>query len=152
MTAESIQITAGTSLPFAFALFVQWVGGKVEVFARRSIKSFDAGVKLTPAGEQVPVAFSLYLYDHLSFIFGGFTAVVSCISFTLIGQRPLLAAVGSIVGTAPLLWWVIMWQGLSHTEIQGTRGKAMRSVGWSVIFVVWALALYAQMYPLHAST
>ena len=152
MSIDDLQTGIGTSLPFAFAFFVLWVGGKVNVFARRAIKSFDAGIELTPSGEQVPVAFSTYLYDHLSYMFGGFTAVVSCVSLTLIAQRPLLAALGAVVGLVPLIAWVVLWQSLSEEEIRGTKGRGMRISSWSMIVVVWGLSLYAQLFPLHPGT
>jgi len=137
------------SLPFTLSIVTQVLRRGVRTYAQRIVKaSTQEGLNLSSGVERFSVDLAVQVYSHLSFVFSLLMSSISCIGYTILSARPTLAAVGATVLVLLLPWWIIQWQGLSATELQGAKGKPMRAAAWTTVFLLWWVTLYAKFFPL----
>jgi hypothetical protein len=135
------------SLPFALLIAIKLLNPKIRVYVERMATIYGKNVNISHNVEQFGIDLTVQTYLHLSFIFNLLTSSISCIAFTILCARPMLAAVGATAIVLLLPWWIIRWQGLSATELQGPEGRPMRISAWGVIFLLWGVTLYAKFSP-----
>lgn len=138
------------SLPFGLSIVTKLLSHEVRAYAERMAKIYGKDLNISHSVEQFGVDLAVQTYLHLSFVFSLLMSAISCIAYTILTARPMLAAVGATALVLLLPWWIIRWQGLSATELQGPEGRPMRVSAWVVIFLLWGVTLYAKLVPLQS--
>lgn len=136
------------SLPFGLSIVLQLLNSGVRAYAKRSARfTIPKTINVTESIENLCVDLAVHTYLHLSFIFGVIMSSVSCIAYTVLSARPLIAAIGAVALIVLIPTWLIRWQGLSASQLEGKEGKPMKRAAWWTIVFLWLLTVYARFYP-----
>jgi hypothetical protein len=141
MTDELIAV----SLPFVISIIMQVLQPGVRAYAERAtLITFPKSIYLSDEYKKLCVDLAVHTYVHLSFVFSVLLSSVSCIGYTILSKKPILAAAGAVALITFIPFWLINWQGLTASELQGSKGRVMRRCSWGTIIVLWILTVYAR--------
>jgi hypothetical protein len=136
------------SLPFCLSIVIQLLKPGIKIYARRAARIvFPTSMSVDTTVESLCVDLAVHVYLHLSFIFGILMSSISCVGYTILSQRPIVAGAGAAVSIFLIPWWLIHWQGMPASDLHGKKGKPMRVWTWIAIIVLWALTIYARFFP-----
>lgn len=135
------------SLPFALSVVVKLVNHLLRGYAERMVKINLQDHNTSERVRQFAVDLAVQTYLQLSFVLSLLMSSISCIAYTILCPRPLLAAIGAAALLLLLPWWIMRWQGLSAQDLQTPPGRLMRASSWAAILLQWAVTLYARVMP-----
>lgn len=140
----------GISLPYIFAIILQFVGNHTHVFARGSLpKLLDetSKTKFSEAVKNLAVDLAAYTYGTVTFVFSTLASVISSVVFLVLGDRhPLIIIASTLVILAALsvmAWWVIVW-GQQPVAVVSRSRRLMKIWSYISVVLLWALALVSR--------
>ena len=134
------------SLPFGMSCVIQMLNLSVKEYTKRALRlTLPPERRVSAYVEQQFIDLAVYTYRHLSFIFSILMATISCMGYTILSKRPILAVVGAAGLVFIIPFYLVCFQGLTSDDLEGRKGRPMKVCIWISIGILWVVTLYAKI-------
>lgn len=132
------------SIPFVFALSLQFFGGGVKRFSQRELERVSGvlGRGLSSKVRKHIVYFPVYIHEHLSFLIGILSSTITATTLLLLDSRGVFAVISILWLVIALLWWFLYALSLELLDFEESQyRKWMKRISIVSITVLWALSM-----------